>query len=324
MLDAVHRLFNHPTLRKVLVKSRVLLGARRRRRDHLEASTRAGCCRASWCRCSARLIQLWCFASLDKGRTLAFNGPYALVRNPMYLGRYFILLGGVMLLGNWWVLLLFTVVYYFYMVNRVQREEEYLRGPLGAPYEEYLRTVNRFLPGAPKPGSQLAFWDWKLLKRNHGTTNLVATLAFWAIAWACVRYGLALIASPRASVHAAAVRVRARGEQRRRIDHVEAVGAAAEFAAHLDLAEFLEHRIDFVAAQRPQHVADPLARAAAAEEHRRGLEHAHVVLGEQPPQQARGRRARRVRRRSPCRRPAARAARHPRSRPPARRPHRTP
>ena len=65
-----------------------------------------------------------------------------------------------------------------------------LRGPLGAPYEDYLRTVNRFLPGAPKPGSRLAFWDWKLLKRNHGTTNLIATLAFWGIAWARVRYGL--------------------------------------------------------------------------------------------------------------------------------------
>ena len=88
------------------------------------------------------------------------------VRNPMYLGRYFILLGGIMLLGHWWLLVLFTVVYYFYMVNRVKREEEYLRGPLGAPYEDYLRTVNRFLPGAPKPGSRIAFWDWRLLKQQ--------------------------------------------------------------------------------------------------------------------------------------------------------------
>jgi protein-S-isoprenylcysteine O-methyltransferase Ste14 len=189
VLDAIHRLFNNPALRKALVKSRVLLGA-------LLVAAIVWKMDPRWLMPGflvsmfGEAIQLWCFASLDKGRTLAFNGPYAFVRNPMYLGRYFILLGGIMLLGQLWVLALFTVVYYFYMVNRVKREEEYLRGPLGAPYEDYLRAVNRFLPGAPKPGSRVVFWDWKLLKRNHGTTNLVATLAFWAIAWAWAQYGL--------------------------------------------------------------------------------------------------------------------------------------
>ena len=46
------------------------------------------------------LIQLWCFASLDKNATLTVRGPYTMVRNPMYLGRFFILLGFLMLLGN--------------------------------------------------------------------------------------------------------------------------------------------------------------------------------------------------------------------------------
>ncbi len=103
MLDAIHRLFNNPTLRKVLVKSRVLLGI-------------AAVAAIIWymdprwlvpgflVSMFGEAIQLWCFASLDKGRTLACNGPYAMVRNPMYLGRYFILLGGLMLLGNWWLL----------------------------------------------------------------------------------------------------------------------------------------------------------------------------------------------------------------------------
>lgn len=189
MLDAIHQLFNNATLRKVLVKSRVLLGV-------VAVGLIIWKLDPRWVlpgflvSMFGEAIQLWCFASLDKGRTLAFNGPYSMVRNPMYLGRYFILLGGLMVLGNVWLLLAFTVVYYFYMVNRVKREEEYLRGPLGAPYEDYLRTVNRFLPGAPKPGSRVAFWDWKLLKRNHGTTNLVATLAFWVAAWVWARFGL--------------------------------------------------------------------------------------------------------------------------------------
>jgi len=41
---------------------------------------------------AGELIQLWCFASLDKNRDLACNGPYALTRNPMYLGRFLIVL----------------------------------------------------------------------------------------------------------------------------------------------------------------------------------------------------------------------------------------
>ena len=189
MFDAIHKLFNNPAIRKVLVKARVPLAA-------LVVLAIVYKMDPAWLlpgflvSMFGEVIQLWCFASLDKGRTLAFNGPYAFVRNPMYLGRYFIVLGGIMLLGKPWVLAVFTVVYYFYMVNRVKREEEYLRGPLGAPYEDYLQTVNRFLPGAPKPGSQVAFWEWRLLKQNHGTTNLVATAAFWLIAWAWATFGL--------------------------------------------------------------------------------------------------------------------------------------
>jgi protein-S-isoprenylcysteine O-methyltransferase Ste14 len=187
VLDAIHRLFNHPMLRKLLVRSRALLAVAvvvfilwQMNPDWLLPGFLVSML--------GEAIQLWCFASLDKGRTLACNGPYALVRNPMYLGRYFILAGGVLLLDRPWLVGVFTVVYYFYMVNRVKREEEYLRGALGAPYERYLLTVNRFLPGMALPGNPVAFWDWKLLRQNHGPANLVGTLVFWVAAYAWTRY----------------------------------------------------------------------------------------------------------------------------------------
>jgi protein-S-isoprenylcysteine O-methyltransferase Ste14 len=125
-------------------------------------------------------IQLWCFAALDKNADLAARGPYALVRNPMYLGRFFIIGGFLLLLGQWWVLVIYAVGYWLYMDSRVGREEARLRQLFGESYARYCAQVRRFLPGAPGPGSTVAVWDWRLFRQNHGPLNLALTLAVWA------------------------------------------------------------------------------------------------------------------------------------------------
>ncbi|MDY6987987.1 MAG: isoprenylcysteine carboxylmethyltransferase family protein [Thermodesulfobacteriota bacterium] len=128
------------------------------------------------------LIQLWCFASLDKNRTLAIKGPYTLTRNPMYVGRFFLLLGCLVLAGSIWVVGLFVVLYFFYMVNRVKREEDKLRHVFGQAYEDYCRKVNRFVPSfkGVDRGS-LWFFRWGLLLKNNGHWNLVAVTVTFAV-----------------------------------------------------------------------------------------------------------------------------------------------
>ena len=145
MLDAIHRLFNNPALRKVLVKSRVLLGV-------------AAVAAIIWymdprwlvpgflVSMFGEAIQLWCFASLDKNSTLTARGPYTMVRNPMYLGRFFILLGFLMLLGNPWLLGVYAIGYWFYMDPRVRREEALLVGRFGGAYLDYAEKTSRFVP----------------------------------------------------------------------------------------------------------------------------------------------------------------------------------
>lgn len=186
-MQTIHAIFNHPGLRSFLVKLRVplmllLAVAIVRYVDH----------RWLWpgfvVSMMGEFIQLWCFASLDKNSTLAARGPYSVVRNPMYLGRFFILFGILMLLGIWWLLVIFAVGYWFYMVNRVGREEARLRQLFGAPYEDYCEAVHRFVPGPVYQGP-LAFWNWSLFRQNHGAVNLIGTLAFWvaAIGWVLTR-----------------------------------------------------------------------------------------------------------------------------------------
>ena len=188
MIDSINRLFNHPGLRSLAVKLRipiiVVAGL---------AVIRYADPRWLWAgfaiSMAGEFIQLWSFASLNKNVDLAAQGPYALVRNPMYLGRFFILLGVLALLGNVWLLIVYAIGYWFYMANRVGREERRLRQVLGAPYEAYCAEVSRFVPGAPYRGNKVLFWDWKLFTQNNGHLNFIGTGVFWiaAIVWVMTR-----------------------------------------------------------------------------------------------------------------------------------------
>lgn len=180
MLDAIHGFFNHPLARKIFLKLRYLLFL-------AVLVLLARYAHTSWLFTAflvslfGEAIQLWSFASLVKNEQLTARGPYVLVRNPMYLGRFFLILGLVLLLGNVYLTVAYVVVYYFYMVNRVQREERRLTELLGQPYRDYSARVNRFLPAFGRLfDPALRFFDWQVLWRNNGHWNLLAMLLFYA------------------------------------------------------------------------------------------------------------------------------------------------
>jgi protein-S-isoprenylcysteine O-methyltransferase Ste14 len=188
MLAALRSLFNHAGLRRVLVRLRVPLAIAAIvaalffvKRDWLVAGFVVSMI--------GEVIQLWSFASLDKNSDLAIRGPYAMVRNPMYLGRFVILFGFLMLLANPWILLAYTIVYWLYMDTRVEREESHLKPIFGARYAEYCAKVHRFIPGPPLAGQPVAYWNWTLFRQNHAARNLLGTLVVWAAtaAWLLTR-----------------------------------------------------------------------------------------------------------------------------------------
>ena len=121
-------------------------------------------------------IQWWCFACLEKEKVLTIRGPYQLCRNPMYLGRYLLILGFIVATGLVWLCVIYTVVYYFYMVNRVKREEPVLENIFGQPYRDYCRDVNRFMPGTKRLDSQFFFFDWKIMLSNNGHWNFLSVI----------------------------------------------------------------------------------------------------------------------------------------------------
>lgn len=188
MINAIHSLFNNVTLRKLYLKLRYVVAA-------ALVVVLVINIQPEWLLAAfivsmiGEFIQLWSFASLVKNEELTARGPYVLVRNPMYLGRFVFVLGFVLLFNNPYIIAAYCVVYYFYMVNRVQREEQRLQRLLGEPYEKYCQEVNRFLPALSRLGEKSVwFFDWRVMMSNNGHWNLLAVLAVYGVIYAYVLY----------------------------------------------------------------------------------------------------------------------------------------
>jgi protein-S-isoprenylcysteine O-methyltransferase Ste14 len=83
---------------------------------------------------------------VDPPKHLVVRGLYRYVRNPMYLGVTAILLGELLLTRSGALALYWLI--WFVMVNAfvIGYEEPTLRVQFGESYEEYLRTVGRWIP----------------------------------------------------------------------------------------------------------------------------------------------------------------------------------
>lgn len=89
----------------------------------------------------------WTYAArVIKGHELITQGPYAVVRNPIYLGMFGAILATGLVFSRWWTLL--AAVVFFLVGNRIRirAEEQILHETFGAQFEEYARRVPAFLP----------------------------------------------------------------------------------------------------------------------------------------------------------------------------------
>jgi len=101
---------------------------------------------ALWCILSFAVVGRGTPAPFDPPRRLVVRGPYAVVRNPMYIGAG-LALGGASLFYQSLPLLGYTAG--FFLVTHlfiVLYEEPTLRHTFGTDYESYCREVRRWWP----------------------------------------------------------------------------------------------------------------------------------------------------------------------------------
>jgi protein-S-isoprenylcysteine O-methyltransferase Ste14 len=134
------------------------------------------------------LLRGWAAGHLAKDKTLAVSGPYASVRNPLYVGTLVVAFGIVLAARNLWLALLFAAVFLLVYLPAVELEEQHLR-EIFEDYPNYARRVNRFWP---RPGVITATtrFSWSLYRRNEEYKAALGWLI--AVAWLAWRYWRAI------------------------------------------------------------------------------------------------------------------------------------
>lgn len=104
-----------------------------------------------------------------KGTELVTTGPYAFMRNPIYLANFFIGLGLVVLAEAFFLLPGYLVIFGLPYRHIVRQEESFLRIQFGAEFERYCRIVPRWFPRWRYPAAALVLGP-KFHAKELGTT----------------------------------------------------------------------------------------------------------------------------------------------------------
>ena len=127
------------------------------------------------------LVRMYASGFIVKNKELATNGPYALVRHPLYTGNILILLGFTLATEVWWTWLMSAGFLWFYYPTAIEYEDRKLHGIFGEQWVAWRKRMPALIP---------ALGNWRELKSGHWSfakslrENLepviVAFLVFWA------------------------------------------------------------------------------------------------------------------------------------------------
>ena len=114
--------------------------------------------------------------TLGTASDLVTTGPYAHVRNPLYLGNLLLSLGVCVIANVYWMIVVLLVGYFAQYLPIIASEEAYLREFCGTTYQTYYVAVPRFIPrlrGYANPSAH-NFSFSRALKAERRTLTAIA------------------------------------------------------------------------------------------------------------------------------------------------------
>jgi len=127
----------------------------------------------------------WSAGTIHKDEVLTTSGPYAYVRNPLYVGSFLIGAGLAVAGGSWLWLVLFLGFFAVMYGPTVSAEAARLTERFGHRYVEYGTKVPAFLPRLTPfvDHDTGAGFAWAQYQRNREWEALLGAVAAFALLW---------------------------------------------------------------------------------------------------------------------------------------------
>lgn len=112
------------------------------------------------------------------------RGIYSIVRNPLYVGNFFMWLGIAMLTGNFWFIVAFILFYFLYYERIIFTEEEFLKNKFGDTYLNWAKTTPIIVPRFNSFVKSEYSFNWKkvLRQEKNGFAALMIIFCMFDIA----------------------------------------------------------------------------------------------------------------------------------------------
>ena len=92
------------------------------------------------------LIRLYASGYVLKNKELAHQGPYALMRHPLYTGNILLVTGFALAATNYWAVPLSVAFFWFYYPTAIEYEDRKLSGIFGEQWQQWANETPALLP----------------------------------------------------------------------------------------------------------------------------------------------------------------------------------
>ena len=122
------------------------------------------------------------------GAALVTTGPFGWVRNPLYVGNFFITTGVAAFSGVTWLVILTIALFGFQYYCIVKYEEKLLVSKFGPAYEDYMQRVPAWIPSR-FPSLESLEWPETFTPALRSERRTLAAIALMLLALSLVSGG---------------------------------------------------------------------------------------------------------------------------------------